>query len=97
MATHPYWTPPRDYRIQKSLLPVAHNLGFQFALPWPLPSTAGPYFGQNPQWGRRELVTSALPEWFAVDGIIPSTANQPLMNPYTAEMRFSRAEHTKRV
>ena len=78
-------------------MPIAHNLGFQWALPWPLPTTAGYYFGENPQWGRREYVTSSLPEWFAVDNILPSTGKQPLINPYTAEMRFSREDYTTRV
>ena len=92
--TNPYWTPPVQFTRRKKLKPIARDLGFQFALPWQLPVSAGYYYGENPVWGRREMVFSAQPEWFSTDHIIPSSGNIPLMNPYTEEMKFSRANYT---
>ena len=96
MSTHPYWVAPAVFRPQKSVKPIAHDLGFQWTMQWPLPVTMGSYFGSNPEWGRRQDVYRSDPEFFAVDNIIPSTAGIPLMNPYTAEMRFDREKFTKR-
>lgn len=93
-ATHPFWQVPvvfvgqKDFR--QTLTPIARNLGFQFRIPWPLPVTAGFYDGQNPIWGRRELTFSSDPEYFSIEGTIPSTAGVPLVNPYTPAMQFSR-------
>ena len=94
MSTHPYWTPPVEFRTRKHMVPVARTTGFSWKLPWPLPTTAGYYFGENPVMGRREAVYSGKPEWFATDNVIPSSGNVPLINPYTPEMRFSRADYT---
>ena len=94
MATNPYWTPPVEFTTRKKLLPITNNMGFQFTLPWQLPSTAGYYYGENPVWGRREYVYSAQPEWYSVDNIVPSAGNVPLINPYTSAMKFSRADYT---
>ena len=96
MSTNPYWEPPVVFKTRKFLKPIARDWGFQWTLPWPLPVTAGPYFGQNPQWGRRQNVYRSDGEWFATDNIIPSTAGIPLMNPYTEEMRFDREKYTER-
>ena len=96
MSTNPYWTPPVEFKTRKHLKPIARDLGFQWTLPWPQPSSAGYYFGQNPVWGRRQDVYSSLPEWFATDNIVPSTAGVPIMNPYTAEMKFSREKFTRK-
>ena len=94
MSTHPYWTPPLVFGTRKSLKPIARDLGFQWQLPWPLPVTAGYYYGEQPVWGRRESVYSARPEWFAVDNIIPSSGNIPMVNPHTEEMKYSRKDYT---
>ena len=93
-VTHPFWQVPKQFVGQKSfkqtLPPVANTLGFTFQLPWPLPVSAGWYDGQNAMWGRRELVFSSQPEYFAVENIIPSAGGVPLINPYAPEMKFSR-------
>ena len=93
-ATNPYWTPPAQFKTVKYLKPIARDLGFQFHLPWPLPVSAGYYYGENPVWGRKESVYSSQPEWFATDHIIPSSGGIPLMNPYTKEMTFNRQDYT---
>ena len=96
MTTHPYWEPPIEFKPRKQLKPIVRTMGFQFNLPWPLPVTAGYYYGEQPVPQRREYVYSSLPEWFATDDIMPSTGGIPLMNPYTHEMRFSRDDYTVR-
>lgn len=99
-AIHPFWQPPKFFVGQKSfkqtLTPIANNLGFQFQLPHPLPVTAGFYDGQNPMDGRRELVFSSNPEYFAVNNTVPSAGGVPLINPYTKAMQFSRRSVTAR-
>ena len=92
--TNPYWTPPTKFTTHKHLKPIARDLGFHFSLPWPLPVTAGYYYGEQPPLGRRELVFSSQPEWFATDNILPSSGGIPLVNPYTAEMQFKRSDYT---
>ena len=99
-VTHPFWQPPREFVGQKNFsqtqTPIARNLGFQFQIPWPLPATAGFYDGQNPIWGRRELVFSGNPEYFAVGNTIPSAGGVPLINPYSREMQYSRENFTNK-
>ena len=85
-----------EFTKRKKLKPIARDLGFQFVLPWNQPTSAGYYFGENPVWGRRQDVYSSLPEWFATDNIVPSSGGIPITNPYTAEMKFSRAKFTKK-
>ena len=96
-STNPYWTPPKQFKAVTNLKPIARTNGFLFNLPWPLPVSAGYYYGENPVWGRREQVYNSQPEWFATDHIIPSTAGIPLMNPYTEEMKFDRQKFTKNI
>ena len=95
MSTNPYWDPPTVFKTRKMLKPIARDLGFQFALPWPLPVSAGFYHGENPVWGRKQQVTASQPEWFATDNIIPSSGGIPLVNPHTAEMKFNRSQFTR--
>lgn len=95
--TQPYWTPPPVYSTRKTLKPVANTYGFQFTLPWPQPTSAGTYFGEGAVPGRRELVYRSDPEWHAVQNILPSSGGVPLINPYTAEMKFDREHYTARV
>ena len=95
--TSPYWTPPFQWRPQKTLQPITNTYGFQFTLPWNMPTSAGYYFGEGAVPGRRELVYRSDPEWFATQGILPSSGNVPLVNPYTQEMNFDRAHYTVRV
>jgi len=92
--TNPYWEPPVVYKARKHLKPIARDTGFRFQLPWPQPVSAGFYYGENPAWGRKEQVFSAQPEWYAVDNIIPSSGNIPMVNPHTREMKYKRSDYT---
>ena len=92
--TNPYWTPSTIKR--KSLPPITNTLGFQFTLPWPDVQTAGWYHGQGAIPGRKELVFRADPEYFPVQGIVPSTAGIPRINPYAPEFKFDRGKYTVR-
>ena len=92
--TSPYWTPPAIYSQVKSQKPIANTLGFQFLLPWQGVSTAGFYYGENPIPGRRELVFSGTPEYYATQNIIPASGNVPLYNPYDKIYQYSRADQT---
>ena len=96
MSTHPYWTAPTQFRQQKMLRPISGDLGFQFNIPWPMPSSAGYYFGEEAPWGRREHVYSSLPEWFSVNNIVPASGGLPLVNPHSSEMTFDRERFTVR-
>jgi hypothetical protein len=73
------------------------NYGFLFRIPHPLPSTAGYYYGENPVYGRRELVFSDQPEYFAVDGKIPASGGVPLVDPKDPIYKFKRSGVTKQM
>ena len=95
--TQPYWTPDPYFKTQSSLKPIANTLGFQIPIPWPDPTTMGYYFGENPQYGRRELVYRSDPEYYARDNVIPSVGGVPRINPYDPIYSFSREKYTARV
>jgi len=96
--THPYWTPPYETRLLKTLAPIANNYGFQFNLPYPDPVTAGFYYGENPPLGRREYVYDSRPEYFTVGGnIMPTVNGKPRFDPHSPDMTFSREKHTVRI
>ena len=97
MSTHPYWQAPKEYKPHTFQKPIARSIGFQFALPWRLPVTAGFYFGENPVWGRREQSTETQPEYFATDNIIPSSGGIPMINPHTQDMKYRREDHTVKI
>ena len=92
--TNPYWTPPTEYREKNSLWDFTRDLGFRWNLPWPLPVSAGYYFGEQPEWGRRQHVFRSDPEWFAFGDVIPSTAGTPMVKPYSDEIKFQRSDYT---
>jgi len=94
--TSPYWAPEQVYKGVKSQQFQERRLGFQFDIPHPDPVTAGFYYGENPIPGRRELVYSAQPEYFAVENIIPSAGGIPRYNPYDKAFHFSRAQVTQK-
>ena len=81
----------------KSQKQFENNLGFFFKLPHPEVSTAGFYFGENPGYGRRELVFRSDPEYFTVDNTIRSSGNVPEINPYNPIYKFKRSDHTKKL
>jgi hypothetical protein len=95
--TNPYWTPDPAYVKKTSLKPITNTLGFQFNLPWPDLSTSGFYYGENPVYGRRQLVYRSDPEYYARQNIIPSIGGVPRVNPYDKIYQFSREKYTVRV
>ena len=72
--------------------------GFLFDPPHPDPVTAGYYYGDGQAYPgtRRELVYSAQPEYFAVDGIIGSAGGIPRYNPYDKTLQFKRSQVTQK-
>ena len=94
-ATNPaYHAPNTDYPVS-SLLPMTGHLGFQIDIPHRAPVATPYYFGENPVIGRRELVTRADPEYFAVDNVIPMlTEKVPLVDLSDPSYAFSRAKFT---
>ena len=97
-ATNPYYTAPdTDYAVS-STMPLTGHLGFTIDIPHTAPMSAGFYFGENPVIGRRELVTRADPEYFAIDHTIPMlTEKVPLVNLADPSYQFSRAKFTYHV
>ena len=95
--TNPFWTPEPAFIAQTSLKPISNTLGFQFNLPWPDPTTAGFYYGEGPQYGRRELIYRSDPEYFARQNILPSIGGVPRFNPYDPIYKFDRSRYTARV
>jgi hypothetical protein len=96
--TQPYWTPePWTQTTRFNKKQLANTLGFTIGLPWPEVTTAGQYFGENPVYGRRELVYRSDAEYFARQNIIPSVAGIPSINPYDRIYKFSREKYTVRV
>ena len=93
--TNPYWAPPSFLQPHKGLNAI-NNYGFFFKLPHTDIQTAGYYFGENPVYGRRELVSSAQPEYHAVDGIIPASGGLPMINPKNPIYSFKREKVTKK-
>ena len=92
--SNPYWTAPSDFSPKKSLWDFTRDRGFQWNLPWPMPVSAGWYYGEQPEMGRRQHVFRADPEWVAFGDVIPSTGGIPMVNPYSDEMKFKRSDYT---
>ena len=96
--THPYWAPKPIFSTgQKGQRTFENNLGFFFKLPHPDIQTAGTYFGENPEYGRRELVFRSDPEYFSVQNTISSSGGLPKYNPYDPIYAFSREKFTKKM
>ena len=93
--TNPYWSQPSYLKSQRGLKPM-NNYGFLFKLPHHNVVTAGYYYGENPGYGRRELVFSDQPEYFAVDGKIPASGGLPLIDPKDPIFKFKRSNVTKK-
>ena len=99
--SNPYWSIPifYNYKVQ-ALKPVSHTLGFQFDLPYRLPTTVGEgYRGENQPFPetRRELNYSTQGEYTAgVDNIVPSTGGIPMVNLYDPIFQFKRSDHAVR-
>lgn len=94
--TNVYWSAPSFLQPHRGLQPM-DNYGFMFKLPHPGVTTVGYYHGENPGYGRRELVFSDQPEWYAVDGKIPASGGMPLTNPKDPAYTFKRSTVTKHM
>jgi len=95
--TNPFWTPEPQFARQTNLKPITNTLGFLITLPWPDVTTMGQYFGEGPQYGRRELVYRSDSEYYARQNIIPSIGGVPRINPWDKIYKFSREKYTVRV
>ena len=96
-VTSPYWFQP-EFQTKRSHKPLTRHLGFQMAIPWPLPVTVGAiYAGEGAAPDRREITTSAFGEWFAVNNIIPSTGGVPMINVKEPRFQYSREKFVHRI
>ena len=76
-------------------MPPTGHLGFQIDIPYEAPMSSSFYFGENPVIGRRELVTQAQGEYFAIDNVVPMlTEKIPLVDINDPAYSFSRAQYT---
>ena len=94
--TNPYWTPGPEIQKVVGQKNIANNF-IRFTLPWPDVTTAGYYYGEGPQYGRRELIYRSDPEYFARQNILPSIGGVPRFNPYDPIYKFDRSRYTARV
>ena len=95
--TNPYWTPKPIFSTgTKGQKSFANNLGFFFKLPVADIQTSGYYFGENPIPDRRELVFRSEPEYYAVDGKVPSSGGLPKYDPRDPMYAFKRSDYTKK-
>ena len=95
--SNPYWAPDVKFTTIKSKPLIEGTLGFDFDLPWPLPTTAGYYEGQDPVPGRKELSYGTGTEYFATDHIVPSTGGVPMVNIYAPHYKYKRSDHVFKV
>ena len=91
--TNPLYTAP--FYPTSFPTPMTGHLGYQIDQPWEPPVATPFYYGENPQWGRRELVTRSDPEYFAVGNVVPYLTDKiPLVRISDPSYTFSRAKHT---
>ena len=97
--TSSYWTPAPYYIATKHAFPVENNMGFLFDLPRRNPVSGPWYFGEGRENipGTRELILRSDPEYFAVDGILPTINGKPMVDVNSAPYLFDRNDHTFRV
>ena len=96
-VSNPYWAPDLQFTAIKTKAKLANTLGFDIQIPWPLPSTAGEYVGEDAIPGRREMSYGTQGEYFAVDNIIPSTGGIPMVNYYAPWYSYKRSDHVFKV
>ena len=96
-VSNPYWASDVKFKTIKTIPKLEHTLGFNFDIPWPLPSTAGEYFGEDAIPGRREMSYGTQGEYFATDNIVPSTGGVPMVNIYAPHYRYKRSDHVFKV
>ena len=96
--TNPYWSTPAMFDTHKGLLGYENHRGFFFKIPHPDIQTSGYYFGENPMYGRRELVMAGgeRPQYYAVGGILPASGGVPKYDPRSANYNVKRSNFTKK-
>jgi len=97
--TSPYWVQLDANEVEvRPIKPISGHLGFQMNIPWPEPVTVGAiYAGEGAMPDRREVVTTAFGEYYAVDNTIPSTGGVPLVNVNEPRYRFSRNDYVYHI
>ena len=99
--TSPYWVqlePGTNESDIRPIKPITGHLGFQMNIPWPAPVTVGAiYAGAGAMPDRREVVTTALGEYYAVNNTIPSTGGIPLINVNEPRFQFSRDKYVYHI
>ena len=91
-ATSPYWN-DFEFNEKKPIRLYTNTLGFRQTIPWYEPVTVGAlYTGSGPVAGRREMVTTAFGEYFAVDNKVPSSGGVLLIDPRKPIYQFSRSD-----
>ena len=93
--TNPYWSDPPMFQPHKGARRFENNYGFFFKLPVDDIQTAGYYFGENPGYGRRELVMRSDPEYFLPQNIVPASGGLVKYDVKDAIYKFRRSDHTK--
>jgi hypothetical protein len=96
-VTNPYWAPDLKFTSIKTKPKISGTLGFHFDIPWPLPTTAGQFFGEGAVPGRREMSYGTQGEYFATDNIVPSTGGVPMVNIYDKHYSYKRSDHVFKV
>ena len=94
--TNPYWTPPLMLKHQQGKNGFENHLGFFFK---PLPpdiQTSDWYFGENPGYGRRELVMKGgeRPEYYAVTNTLPASGGLVKYDPRDPIYKVKRSDFT---
>ena len=96
---NPYWTVPAMFKAHKGLQGYQNNLGFFFKTPVADIQTSGYYWGDNPGYGRRELVMAGgeRPQYYAVDGTLPGSGGVPKYDPKSPYYKVKRSAFTKKL
>ena len=86
------------FTVHKGLLGYENQRGFLFKIPHPDISTSGYYFGENPVYGRHELVMAGgeKPQYYAVDNTIPSSGGVPKYDTRSEIYQVKREDFTKK-
>ena len=92
--TSTYWQPGPEYFPMKSFYPIANNLGFLFDIPRENPIAGPHYYGEGSVPGDRRLIMRSDPEYYAVDGYIPTINGKPMIDMNDKAYAFDRSKYT---
>ena len=95
--TAAYWNPEPSYSKMTSLYPIERNLGFLWHLPHRNPVATPWFYGEGTLPGVRHIVTRPDPEYFAVDGILPTINGKPMVDISDPAYGFDRNKYTFRI